>query len=136
MFASEDLKADRGVMLEAVKHDGPALEFASKDLCSGCLKAHVKVELAAAEELVGTFMCAAALPKRPDRRAAADTHDRSSPPSQRPRFAADNMTGLEMLNNHGPHHGSLFKKCLAAFAGVPMGARLALLRAVASKLGI
>ena len=136
MFASEDLKADRGVMLEAVKHDGPALEFASKDLCSGCLKAHVKVELVAAEELVGTFMCAAALPKRPDRGASADTHDRSPPSSERPRLAADIMTGLKMTNTHCPHHDCLFKERLAAFAGVPMGARLALLRAVSSKLGM
>jgi len=41
-----------------------------------------------------------------------------------------------MLNAHGPHHGCLFKKRFAAFAGVPTGARLALLRAVASKLGL
>jgi len=118
-YASEDLKADRGVVLEAVKQCGDALRYASADLRKGGLKAYVQGELAAADALAGTFLCAAALPKRPDRGAAADT-----------------TTCLKMLNHHGPHHGSLFKKRFAAFAGVPTGARLALLKSVASKLGL
>ena len=135
-YASEDQKTDRGVVLEAVKQYGCALEYASEDLCYGGLKAYVQGDLAAADELAGTFLCAAALPMRPDRGAAADTHDGSPPPSQRPCLAANTRTGLELLNAHGPHHGSLFKKRFAAFAGVSTAARLALLKAVASKLGL
>ena len=126
-YASEDLKADRGVVLEVVKQNGGAHVFASEDLFNGSLKAYVQGELAVAEVLAGTFLCAAALPKR-DRGAAADTHDVS--------LTAGTMTGLEMLDVHGPHHGSLFKKRLAAFAGVPTAARLTLLKAVASELGL
>ena len=118
-LASEGLKADRGVVLEAVKQDGGALAYASKYLRIGGLKAYVQSELAAAEVLAGTFLCAAMLPKHADRGAAADT-----------------TTCLEMLSAHGPHHGSLFKKRFAAFAGVPTGARLALVKSVASKLGL
>ena len=121
-YASEDLKADHGVVLEAVKQNGNALRYASADLRSSGskgLKAYVQGELTSAKVLAGTFLCAAALPKHADRGAAADT-----------------TTCLEMLSTHGPHHGSLFKKRFAAFAGVPTAARLALLKAVASKLGM
>ena len=133
-YASEDLQADLGVVLEAVKQDGDALEHASDYLFNGGLKAYVQGELAAADEFAGTFLCAAALPKRLDRGAATDTHDGSPPHSQHPRLAADTTTGLEMLNAHGPHHGSQFKKRFAAFAGAPTDARLALLKAVVSEL--
>ena len=121
-YASEDLKADHGVVLEAVKQNGYALRYASEDLRSSGskgLKAYVQGELTPAKVLAGTFLCAAALRKHADRGAAADT-----------------TTCLEMLSTHGPHHGSLFKKRFAEFAGVPTAARLALLKAVASKLGM
>jgi len=53
----------------------------------------------------GIFLCAATFPRHADSGAVTDT-----------------TTGLEMLNAHGPHHGSLFKKRFAAFARVPTGA--------------
>ena len=116
--ASEDLKAGRGVVLEAVKQYGDALQYASEDFRNGGLKAqYVQGELAAADALAATFLCAAALPKRLGRGAAGGT-----------------MTGLQMLSAHGPHHDSLLKKRIAAFAGVPTAARLVLLESAVMKL--
>jgi len=97
--------------------------FASKDF-SMLVSRHMC--RASSPLLTETFLCAAALPKR-NRGAAADTHDVS--------LVAGTSTGFEMLKVHGPHHGSLVKKRLAAFVGVPTAAQLALIKAVASELG-
>ena len=116
-YASRDLKSDRGVVLAAVNLNVQALGRASPALCNGGLQTYVLETLSALNTpfhvFAGTFLCASLFAGMPRVGSAP--------------------TVLQRLNGHGIHT-TTFKKRIAEYAGVQMGPRAALVKAVAGRM--
>ena len=151
-YASEDLKADKDVVLAAVMQDGFALCFTSKDLkdcneivlvavaqdCDAVrfasdnlrkdgLRAYIN-SLALARRSLLFFLLAARY--RPPLHAL-EPLEAPAPPHARSIFVG---CVLNKLNDHGIYFAMKLKRLIAAFAGAPVGHMLTTLRAAACNL--
>ena len=101
------------VVLEAVKQNGDALQFASDELRES-LPRFVKASLQAHRDFAFALHGARRQPA-----PAAEEPQAQEFPKELP---------LQMINHHGYYHGIVLKRLVADFAGVPFGHAFALRR--------
>ncbi len=107
------------MVLEAVKQNAGALEYASDELKES-LPAYVKTSLQAHRDFAFVLHGA-----RPQPAPAAE-----EPQAQ----VCHTQVPLQMIMHHGYYHGIVLKRLVADFAGVPFGHALALRRDAARNL--